>query len=362
MMLWMPKSGRRASALFWRSQGVIVVSCSVVGLGYMFFAPSIAETGAGPSGSIWFGVSLFVVAAVGWGLWGVHDFTLVAVGRPWWAAWRNIAFALIRIGLLVALGAELGPQGVVLSWVIPIAVFSVGGALLGGVTTARFAHEAGTGWLPTRSETVRFLGPTTLAHWGTVLLFNQVTVIVVQRFGAVAGAAFFIAWQAVMVIDIAAQRFMQSLSAQLARDPDNARQHIAASRRRLFVIFLPMVVAGIALAEFGLQIFGPGYAQASDVLRVLLLGMIPRLVISHELGVRQATNDGAGFARLQLISTGFVIAVVMFIPVSAADATGQHSVESLMPVAIGYALSQAVCGLAVLFQPMLRSRLGARAR
>ncbi|MCO1656016.1 lipopolysaccharide biosynthesis protein [Pseudonocardia humida] len=355
-MIWLPKSGRRATTLFWRSHAVIVPACVVVGLIYVWFVPSLAETGSGPDWPVWVGVALFVLAAAGWGLWGLHDYTLVVVGKPWWAPGRSIAFAVVRIGLLLALGVSLGPLGVVLSWVIPIVIWAVGSAVVAGYLTRRFSRITDEGWLPTRPEVIGFLAPTTIAHWGTVLLFNQVTVIVIQRFGPAAGAAFFMAWQAVMVIDIAAQRFMQSLSAQLARDPDNAREHIAASRKRLFVIFLPMVVVGILLADLGLQIFGPGYAEAGDVLRLLLIGMIPRLLIAHELGVLQALNEGMAFARLQLASTLLVIAVVVFVPITAADPAAGFQVTELWPLAIGYTAAQLACAAVVLVVARRRRR------
>lgn len=361
VMLWMPKAGRKAPLLYWRSHALIVPACLAVGLVYVLaVVPSLAATGAGVGGPPALGVLLFVVAAAGWGLWGIHDYTLVVVGKPWWAAWRNVAFAVVRIGLLLALGMSLGPQGIVLSWALPIGLWMVAGAFIGGALTRQFARRADTGWLPTRREAVSFLGPTTVAHWGTVLLFNQVTVIVIERFGPVPGAAFFIAWQAVMVIDIAAARFMLSLSAQIARDPDRASTHIAASRKRLFMIFVPVVLVGVALAGIGLQIFGPGYALAANVLRVLLLGMIPRLVITHELGVRQALNNGLGFARLQLVSTLVVIVVALFVPIGAADAAGVYPIASLMPVAVGYTVAQAACALYLLVLPRLHRPRGTR--
>jgi O-antigen/teichoic acid export membrane protein len=359
MMLWMPKSGKRAPTLYWRSHAVIIPACGIVALLYVALIPSIARDGTYAGGPTALGVGLFAVAAIGWGLWGVHDFSLIAVGRPWWAPYRNIAFAIVRIGLLVALGASLGSFGIVLSWVIPIAIWGVFSAGLGGWATRRFARDAQDSWLPQRPEVVKFLGPTTVGHWGTVLLFNQVTVMVTERFGPVPGAAFFIAWQAVMVIDIAAQRFMQSLSAQLARDPEHAEEHVRSSRRRLFVIFTPAILIGIALADFGLQIFGPGYAEASNVLRVLLIGALPRLLIAHELGRRQAAGDGMGFARLQLVSTLLVIGVVVFVPITATLTGGTFPVAALMPVAIGYTVTQALCAAAVVVLEM-RRRAGLR--
>lgn len=354
MMLWMPKSGRRAPALYWRSHAVIIPACGVVGVIYVWLFPSIARDGTWINGPLVVGAVLFVVAAIGWGLWGVHDYSLIAVGRTWWAPYRNVGFAVARIALLVLLGASLGSLGVVLSWVIPIVVWGVASAAVGGWAMRSFANRSRAGWTPQRPEVVRFLGPTTVGHWGTVLLFNQVTVMVTERFGPVPGAAFFMAWQAVMVIDIAAQRFMQSLSAQLARDPRHAEEHVRASRRRLFVIFVPIVLAGMALAGVGLSIFGPGYAEAADVLRVLLLGAIPRLLIAHELGRRQAAGEGMGFARLQLTSTLLVIAVVLFVPVTAQGAGGAFPVAALMPVAIGYTVTQTLCAIGVVVLELRR--------
>jgi cytochrome c-type biogenesis protein CcmH/NrfF len=348
-MIWLPKAGRKAGTLFWRSHAVIVPACVAVALGYVAVVPTLAETGSSPTWPFAVGVVLFVVASAGWGLWGLHDYTLVAVGKPWWAAGRSIGFAVARIALLVALGASMGPLGIVLSWVVPIALWTIGTAVVAGYFTRRFSRITNDGWLPPRNEVVSFLAPTTIAHWGTVLLFNQVTVLVIQRFGPGAGAAFFVAWQAVMVVDVAAQRFMQSLSAQIARDPEHAQEHIDASRRRLYMIFVPLVAVGILVAGFALQIFGPGYAQAADVLRLLFIGMIPRLLISHELGVRQALNEGMGFARLQLASTLLVIAVVVLVPITPADPSGVYQVGELWPLAIGYTVSQALCALWVVF-------------
>ena len=64
-----------------------------------------------------------------------------------------------------------------------VAGLTLGGGF--GYLTRRFSRITDEGWLPTRPEVVSFLAPTTIAHWGTVLLFNQVTVIVIQRFGPV---------------------------------------------------------------------------------------------------------------------------------------------------------------------------------
>ncbi|NMI02305.1 lipopolysaccharide biosynthesis protein [Pseudonocardia acidicola] len=351
LLRWLPASGRRAGRLVWSSLLLIMPLSGLVGLIYVLFVPELAETAAGPGGSFGVGVLLFVLAAAGWGVFVVHDFILVAIGKPWWTVWRNGLFAVVRIGLLVALGyyAGLGAQGVVLSWVGPIVVWILVGSLVVAVYVRRFSRRATGGTLPERGEAVRFLGPTAVAQVGTALLYNQVTLLVTLRFGPETGAAFFVAWQAVTVVDIAAMFFMNSLAVHVAREPHRAGELAAAARTRLLKLFLPVLALGALLARPVLSIFGSGYAEASVILQLLMLGLAFRLVVAHALGVRQAAGKAMQFARLQLISTLLVLLVVVVIPVrpGAPD-------EALLPVAIGYVVVQVVCALTVLFSPARR--------
>jgi O-antigen/teichoic acid export membrane protein len=216
--------------------------------------------------------------------------------------------------------------------------------------TRRAAGHAGV--LPRRAEVVGFLGPTAVGHLGAALLFNQVPLLVNLRFGPETGAVFFIAWQAVMVVDLAATYFMAPLAVGVAREPHRTAELAAAARRRLLLLFLPALALGAALAHPLLLIFGGAYAQADDVLRLLLLGLAFRLVVVHELGVRQAVGKAIGFARLQLVSTLLVLVAAAVTPV------GGGGVPALLPVAIGYVVVQVLCVAAVvvpsLFSPARR--------
>ena len=74
------------------------------------------------------------------------------------------------------------------------------------------------------------------------------------------------------------------------------------------MIFLPLLAIGCVVAGPALWlVFGPEYAEAADVLRLLFVGLAFRLVILHELGVLQALGRGFAYARLQLISTVLVV-------------------------------------------------------
>jgi O-antigen/teichoic acid export membrane protein len=352
LMLWVPKAGRGTSRLIWLSTLVMAATAAVMGVGYALFTPRLAEISAGPGGSFLLGLLLFVLASVGWVVFVVHDMLLVALGKPWWAVWRNAVFVVVRLGLLVALCGllPLGDFGVVLSWVGPIAVWSAVSATVIAVMAAGISAPSTTDGLPGRAEVIRFLVPTAVSQAAITLLYNQIPILVNVRFGPEIGIVFFIAWQAVMVIDLAAVFFMDSLAVSVGREPHRVAELAAAARRRLMILLLPALALGAALAHPALLIFGEEYAEADNVLRLLLLGLAFRLVVVHELGVRQAIGWGMGFARLQLVSSILVVLVAVVVPVTG---TG---VAALMPVAIGYVVTQVASAAVVLMFPAARRR------
>ena len=351
LIRWLPVAGRHAQPLVWRSLLLIMPLSAIVGLGYVIVVPDLARTAAGVDGSLAVGMCLFALATAGWGVFVVHDYILVAIGKPWWTVWRNGLFAIVRISLLVVLGTALGAQGVVLSWVGPIVVWIAGGSLVLLVVVRRFARRAEGGTMPTRSEVVGFLGPTATAQVGYTLLLNQVPLVVILRFGPESGAAFFIAWQAAVVIETAANYYMHSLSASWARTPDRAAELTSSSRRRLLVIFLPALAVGALLAGPGLSIFGPGYAAAADVLRLLLLGLAFRLLVVHELGVRTAAGHGMAYARLHTASALLVLVAALLVPAST-EAHPDGVGAALLPVALGYVAVQVACAVHVVLVRM----------
>lgn len=341
---WVPTAGRLTGRAIRNALLLIMPLGGVIALIYVLLLPDIARAAAGDR-PLWVGMLLFVASAAGWTVFVVHDTILVAIGKPWWAVWRNALFAVVRLGLLVFFAVVgLGGQGIVLSWALPIVVWITVGSAVLALLARRISRRSSGGTLPTRRAAVAFLGPTAVAQMGTSLLYGQVTVLATERFGDATGAKFFMAWQAVLVIDLSATYFMNSLAVGVAREPHRAAELAAVTRKRLLMIFLPLLAVGCVLARPALWVvFGPEYAEAADVLRLLFVGLAFRLVILHELGVLQALGRGFAYARLQLISTVLVVLVAAVVPV------GESDIHGLVPVAVGYIAVQVVCAVAVLW-------------
>jgi len=314
MLRWIPGAGRYTARLTWAGMLTVIPLGALAALVCVVVLPSIGATAAGGL-PWWVGAGLFVVVTAGWTVFVVHDTLLVALGKPWWAVWRNALFAAARLGLMIVLGlVGLGAQAIVLSWVLPIVVWIGLGSVALVVMTRAVSRRSRDGALPGWRPAAAFLGPTSVAELGPALLYNVVTVIVTERFGSATGALFFMAWQAVTVVDVSASFFMKSLVVGLARDPGRA---------------------------LGL-VFGAEYAAAADVLRLLLVGLALRLVVLIELGVRQALGRAYAYARLQLLSSVTVVIAVALVPAGAAD------VDALLPVAAVYVAVQLVCAVIAL--------------
>jgi O-antigen/teichoic acid export membrane protein len=343
MLRWIPAAGRFTSRLTWAGMLTVIPLGAVAALACVIVLPSIASTTAGGL-PWWVGVGLFVAATAGWTVFVAHDTLLVAMGKPWWAVWRNALFAVVRLGLMVVLGlVGLGAQGIVLSWVLPIVVWIVVGSLVLAAMTRAVSRRARDGVLPGWRPAAAFLGPTSVAELGPALLYNVVTVIVTERFGSATGALFFMAWQAVTVVDVSASFFMKSLIVGVAREPGRTAELAAATRRRLLVIFLPLLALGCLVAGPALGlVFGPEYAAAADVLRLLLVGLAFRLIVLIELGIRQALGRALAYARLQLLSCVTVVVAVAVLPV------GSSEVGALAPVAVAYIAVQLACAVVAL--------------
>ncbi len=355
LMRWLPGAGRKSVRLVWGSLLLIMPLSGLVGLVYGIIVPSIAETAAGDR-SFGFGLLLLVLACAGWGVFVVHDFIVVAMGRPWIAVWRNGTFAIVRIGMLLLLGSAYAAEGLVLSWVVPIVIWiAVGSGVVWWLTRRYAAAANGSGVLPSRATMARFLGPTALAQLGNALLYNQVPLLVNLRLGNDAGAAFFICWQAVTVVDIAAVFFTNSLAVHTAREPHRAAELARAARRRMLLLFLPVLALGAVLGDPVLSILGEGYAAAAPVLAILMIGLAFRLMVVFELAQRQAQGDGMGFARVMLTNSGLVLLATAFVPLSTFGAVPLDTL--LLPVVLGYVVVQALCALFLYLRPALRRRV-----
>ena len=288
---------------------------------------------------------LVAAATAAWAAGAVFDGVVVALDRPWWATAHVAALVAGRIALIAARGAVAAPAvaatgggggWLAAAWLAPVLLWALPGAVAVAVL-ARAARPPASRPPPRRRCSARWpwrgSGRRCCTRWRRSRSC--------WVWGPGPGMVFFVAWQVVTAVDLAAVWV-------LGRAGGTGRRRLLLTRRAGAA-----VVAACAGPLLG--VFGPDYAAAADVLRVLLLGAAFRLVVVHELGALEAAGRAWSSARLHLYTTVPTLLAV------ARDLRGRRRCDwarpampsaaagtVLLPVAAGYALVQVACCVAVL--------------
>ncbi|MFI5613733.1 hypothetical protein [Amycolatopsis sp. NPDC051903] len=330
LLRWLPAAGAESGRLVGRGY-LLVASTAVVGGLVFVLLPVGRQTAPGPL------ALLFIAASVCWAVFQLQDYVLAALGRVWWVPLFNGAFGLARVAVLPVLGAALGTVGVLTSWTAPTVVCAaIAGALV--VVLARRKRAEPGADLPDRRTVVAFLAPTYLATIGTTVLYNVVPLIVTTRLGPASGAVFFVVWNGLTATDYAINGFVNSMVLRGSGDAAARPVILRAVAGRLGLLVGAGAVIGISLAPLLLGLFGSGYAEeGSGALRVLLAGLVARVVVALGVATRLMDGDGMGAARIQLAGTTLVVGGVLLAPASAG----------LPGPALGFVLAQVLVGALV---------------
>lgn len=333
MLRWLPRAGRRSGTLILRGYALVGGTAAVAATVFLALpAGNVAGQAAPASGQ-----ALFVVASVCWALFQLQDAVLAALDRAWWVPVFNGVYGVVRVVTVPAVGSALG---LLITWIAPTAatMLAVGAVITVLVIRRRRTTElAGDSELPSRREVLRFLGPTYLATLGTTVLYNSVPLLVVHEYGTVLGATFFVIWTGLNAADYAVNGFVNSLVLRGSGDSGARGRNLVLVARRLAVLVVPGAAVGVLLAPYALGLFGTSYAeQGSAALRIVLLGLVVRLVVALAVGARLAEGDGKGAAAIQVSSTVLVLLGVLCTPVGglAGPATGFLLAQSLVAAAV----------------------------
>jgi O-antigen/teichoic acid export membrane protein/aminoglycoside phosphotransferase len=283
-------AGRMIRGAYLIGGGLSGVAALVFVLGVHFWAPhGLAELLSPRLSAI-----SFVVATMFWSLFVMQDSVLVAVGRPMGVPAENMAFAVLKMVLVVVLSLESRLAGIWWSWIIAMTVCVVGtNTYLFARAVPAFAsvRPPGDERVASLRELRRFIGPDYLGSLSWIACTSLVPLLVLDLTDPRRSAAFALPWSICLALYSVPAAFGQSLVAHGVRRQDQLDKYHRQALWHTLAMLLPVVLLIIVLAPYGLRLFGSYYATHSTLtLRLLAASALPNCVVSLAVSRARVTR------------------------------------------------------------------------
>jgi O-antigen/teichoic acid export membrane protein len=311
-------------------RGAIVAGCFAVGVGVAAVLGLGFAIGAGvwaPELVAGFGhpilIVFFVISTPIWTLFVLKDAALTAIKRADLVLVENVAFALLKIAMLVA-AAWLGlTGGIAVGWVVATLLV----VLAGGVKLAQALPKAPAA--PTaRAVTVRELGEFVGADYAGNICWQAAVfglpLAVIALAGADGAAVYGVVWQIAFSLYLVVIGMGKSMVAHAAADPAAAGQARRSMERKAMTLMIPGVAVVAAGSYPILWVFGSTYASTGTLLLVLLaLSAIPNVVTNSAVWEARVRRDRAVLVgQPAALSVMVIVGTVVLVPEMGVTGAG----------------------------------------
>lgn len=249
-------------------------------------------------------LSLFVFGVSIWTVFSLQDAVLTGIRAAIWVPIENTVFGLLKLGLLAVLAARLTDSGILVSWVVPMALMLVPVNLLifRRLLSRTRRRSTPVANRPAPRAMARFIGGD---YVGTLLSHSSTTalpLLVISLAGAKESAIFYVAWSLGAALDFIATGTASSFLVEGAAHQDSVVGYRRAAARRALLLLVPIVLGIAVLADPLLWVFGPQYQQARWAVVLLALAALPRLLLLLRLAHFRIERRISTVVRLQALS------------------------------------------------------------
>jgi O-antigen/teichoic acid export membrane protein len=268
---FLPVAGEQTRLMVTRAY-VLCVSIALV-LAIVYVTSGLAHTFL-PTSFVW--RALFVGAVVCWTIFALQDSVLVGLRATRWVPVENILYSIAKLALIPAFMLVTAQQDILLAWLTPVipVLIVVNWYLFAKRIPEHMAMNSSSEKLPS----IRLLISLTIAQYSTLLVTvlsgSVVTLIVIDRLGAVASAHYYLPAQIAGGVAAALWSIDRSFLVEASSEPDALRRHARVALRAGLVVLTASVVLGEILAPEILGVFGRTYAaDGTTLLRMFLLSL-----------------------------------------------------------------------------------------
>ena len=298
LLRYLPAAGAarlRLIGAVYASAAALALAASAVFLVVARGDPNLEFLVAEPSAAL-----AFLAAVVVWVVFSLQDPVLIGIGRSALVPVENLAFGLTKLVLLVVFVGLAHPWAIVGSWALGASWLVV---LITVVLRRNLGGRATSATIPAAGRIARFgLGQHLLAvvqaapDW-------LVPLIVLALVGAEGTAFYYAAWTVSFSVRLLAVNLGSAATAEGSRRGSDRRGAGRQVRTLAAAVVLPAVVASWLLAELILAIYGPRYAAAVDLLRLMVVAVVPFTVVTlFVVAERIAERTKVGLATALVVS------------------------------------------------------------
>ncbi|MCG8346693.1 MAG: polysaccharide biosynthesis C-terminal domain-containing protein [Chloroflexales bacterium] len=264
--------------------------------GLSFWTPALGILRANLAMMFW-----FVLATPMWCLFTLQDSVLIGLQHPAWLPLKNTVFALTKIVLFMLLALPLAPMGIFAAWTIAGSVMVLGCAYLFFLRLIP-RHSVASTACAEPLNLRRMARYAASAYAGSLLLLMITTVLplmVTHRLGFSANAYFTLCWLIIASLQMASGTIALPLRVEAAYDRAQLKTYTQRALVRSLRLALPLTLVMLIGAPYVLAIFGAEYVlEATLLLRLLAIGMLPNVIITLYLGVARVQDRMGALARV----------------------------------------------------------------
>ncbi len=276
---FLPVAGELTHSFVRRSYVLCVATSVVLVTGYLALGFGRNFLGSSPGG-----MGFFAVAVVLWAIFALQDSVLIGLRSSKWVAVENVGYGLVKLVLLPVFVGLSKTTGILTAWVIPVtlAILGVNWYLFRVRIPAHMATNRRSAELPTTRELFSLSTAQYASLLSTVFLPAIVTLVVIERLGAVANAYYYLPSLITTSLGMVAWSIVRSFIVEASAEPASLRRHADQALRGLAVVLIPSIVLGVILAPYYLRVFGTRYAEhGTTLIRMLLVAMLGSAVMVY---------------------------------------------------------------------------------
>ena len=333
LIRYLPVAGSAAARLMFMTYAAATGVAVLVAIGFLAFIARGLDVGFLAASAI--AVAGFIAAVAAWVVFSLQDAALTGLRRALWLPAENTAFGAAKLVLLVALAGIASPWAIFAAWTVPTVVLI---AIINGLILTRVTpRPRRSASLPPRRGLVRFAA----GHHAVALVAavpdSLVPLLVIDLVSPRANGFYYAAWTVSYSMRLLTVNIANAMTVEGALDQRNVRRLLKDAARLGGWVLIPAVVIGVAGAGPILQLFGGEYGhESSDLLRLLILSVIPFGAISVALAVERLRQRVAPALAIAATSTGITLLLdLLLIPSMGILGAGVGWLAAQVAVAVG---------------------------